>query len=239
MLNVFISGLERQSGKTLVCAGISATMQSLSYSTSVYKPIQTGAEVVDRQKFSPDLAFIRTIDSNILTKSSFLMSDTSIPMVSAYKAKVNINVPEIINTFQSISNITECNIVEGCNSISTLIAEGVTEADIVKDLKLPLILVINPTISTIDNVISGINYINSKKIPLHGVVITQYNENSDKLEHKYFPQILKDILGLNILGILPDYVNLETLPAEILIADILTKFNLEEIFKVKIAKLTN
>ena len=43
MLNVFISGLERQSGKTIVTAGLAATMQSLSYSTSVYKPIQTGA----------------------------------------------------------------------------------------------------------------------------------------------------------------------------------------------------
>ena len=65
MLNVFISGLERQSGKTIVTAGLAATMQSLSYPTSVYKPIQTGATELNGFKSSPDLALIKRVDSNI------------------------------------------------------------------------------------------------------------------------------------------------------------------------------
>ncbi len=40
MLSVFISGFESQTGKTIVTAGLAATMQSLSYSTNVYKPIE-------------------------------------------------------------------------------------------------------------------------------------------------------------------------------------------------------
>jgi dethiobiotin synthetase len=237
MLNVFISGIDMQTGKTLVSAGLAATMQSLSYSTGVYKPIQTGASVYNGEKFSPDLAFVKNMDSNINTSVSFLISGKSTPLVSAYSDKVAIDTKEIIDKFQMLSNINECNIVEGCNSISTLINDSLTEADIIKDLRLPLVLVVNPTKSTIDNVVTTLNYINTKKINLLGIIINQYNENSESLEQRYFPQIVKDIVGGKLLGTLPDYVDIKTLPAEMLIADILTRINLEEIFRVKIAKL--
>ena len=67
MLNIFISGLEPQTGKTLVASGIAATMQSLSYSTSVYKPIQTGAKILNGFKSSPDLLAIKRVDPDINT----------------------------------------------------------------------------------------------------------------------------------------------------------------------------
>jgi dethiobiotin synthetase len=239
MLNVFISGIESKSGKTLVVAGLTATLQSLSYSTSVYKPIQLGVKEVDGKKISPDFEFIKSIDSNINTVSSFMLSDTLNPIVSAYKEKIHIEPQEIFNSFQSLMNLTECNVVEGCNSISSLVAENLTEADIVKGLRLPMVLVVNPTKTPLDRFIPFLNYINSKKVQFLGVIVNQYNENSDNLEHKYFPQILKEILGVKVLGVLPDYIDIQTLPPEILIADILTKFDLEQIFRTRIAKLND
>ena len=47
MLSIFVSGLNKHTGKTIVTAGIAGTMQSLSYSTSVYKPIETSGVEVD------------------------------------------------------------------------------------------------------------------------------------------------------------------------------------------------
>ena len=61
MLNIFISGLERQSGKTLVSAGLAGTMQSLNYSTRVFKPIQTCAKDLNGFSQSQDLAFVKRI----------------------------------------------------------------------------------------------------------------------------------------------------------------------------------
>ena len=42
MLNLYVTSANRKDGKTFLTAGIAATMQSLGYSTSVYKPVQTG-----------------------------------------------------------------------------------------------------------------------------------------------------------------------------------------------------
>ncbi len=239
MLNIFISGLEPQTGKTLVASGIAATMQSLSYSTSVYKPIQTGAKILNGFKSSPDLSAIKRVDSNINTLSTYMISGSGAPFVSAYEDKVSISIDTIFNEFRSMSNLTECNIIEGCNSIASPIAEHMTELDIVRGVRVPLILVVNPSKTSIDKVLMGLNYISSNKINLLGIIINQYNENSENLEEKYFPQILKEYSGVNVLGVLPDYGDLSKLAPEVLISDILNNVQLEDIFRIRIAKLYN
>ena len=60
MLNLYITSANRNDGKTLLSAGLAATMQSLGYKTSVYKPIQTGGKELNGFMQSPDLTFIKT-----------------------------------------------------------------------------------------------------------------------------------------------------------------------------------
>ena len=47
MLDVFITGSQNDTGKTIVTAGLAATMQSLGYSTGVYAPVQKGGLAKD------------------------------------------------------------------------------------------------------------------------------------------------------------------------------------------------
>lgn len=237
MLNVFISGLEPKTGKTIVTAGLAATMQSLSYSTCVYKPIQTKAEMLNGFKVSPDLALIKRVDSNITTSSTYLLKSSASPLVGAYEDGVKIDVNTIFLEFQAASQLTDCNIVEGVNSISTPIAQYLTEIDIVKSLKLPLILVVNPKKTPIDNVITALNFIQASKVNFLGVIINQYNEDSEILEEKYYPQILKEYTDVKILGMLPDYGKISLISPETLISDVLNRLELESIFGLEIAKL--
>lgn len=237
MLNVFISGLEPQTGKTIVTAGLAATMQSLSYSTCVYKPIQTKAEMLNGFKVSSDLALIKRVDSNITTGSTYMMKSSAPPFVSAYEDGFKIDISSILTEFQGFSQMTDCNIVEGSNSISTPVAQYMTEIDIVKALRLPLVLVVNPKKTPIDNVITGLNFIQNSQVNLSGIIINQYNENSQSLEEKYFPQILKEYTEAKVLGMLPDYEKISLITPETLIADILTNVDIESIFGLEIAKL--
>ncbi len=236
MLNVFITGLTPKSGKTIVTAGLAATMQSLSYSTSVYKPIQLCAQTDGGGvRSSQDMALVKRFDPNITTLATYYLSGGASPFVGAYEDGVKIDLNIIRNEYQSAMKITECNIIEGGNSISSPIIEYVTEIDIVKTLRQPLVLVVNPVKSTLDDVIAGLEYIKFHRVNFAGVIVTQFDENSENLEKKYFPQIIKQFSDAKILGVLPDYG--ENIQPEVVISDILTKVNLEEMFGVKIAKL--
>ena len=72
MLNLYITSANKKEGKTFLTAGLSATLKSLGYSTSVYKPIQTNC--IENNGFvqSSDLTFIKTIDPFINTHFSYL-----------------------------------------------------------------------------------------------------------------------------------------------------------------------
>ena len=177
MLNVFISGLTPNSGKTVVTAGLAATMQSLSYSTSVYKPIQLRAGTELGTRSSGDLAVVKSFDPNIKTLSTYFLSGSCSPFVGAYEDGVKIDLNIIRNEYQNVLENSECNIVEGGNSISSPIMEYVTEIDIVKTLRAPLVLIVNPFKSSIDSVISGLEYIKFHRVNFAGIIITQFDEN--------------------------------------------------------------
>lgn len=239
MLSIFISGLVKQSGKTLVTAGLAGTMQSLCYSTSVYKPVQTNAVVVNDIPVSQDLQAINNIDSNIKTSASYVFQSPLTPLVAAYVDNSKIDVSKIYNDFQANITMTECHIVEGANSVFSPIDEHRTEADIIKSLGLPLLLVVNPKMSAIGDVIAGINFVKTEKVNLLGVIVNDYDDNSENLEEKYFPQLIKEYTDVNILGLIPHYDSVRQLAPETLIADILNKVSVEEIFGLKIAKLNS
>lgn len=238
MLSVFISGLSKHSGKTLVAAGLAGTMQSLNYSTDVYKPVQTGAYSLNGFLKSSDLTFIKKIDSNIRTFSTYAFVSSKTPLVASYEASnTRIELNTIYNDYHSNIKMTECHIVEGSNSIAAPVGDKITEADIIKTLGLPLLLVLNPEKNSVSDVLSGISFIHSQKLNFLGIIVNDYNENSKDLEEKYFPQIIKEYTGANILGILPHYESLETLTPDTLISDVLNNVKLEEIMGLKIAKL--
>ena len=231
MLSVFISGFESQTGKTIVTAWLAATMQSLSYSTNVYKPICMNSESVSW------LVFIKKVDSNISTEVSYVLKSNLSPFVGAYEEGLNIDVNTIFSTYQACAQIKDCNLIEGTNCISTPVARNMTEIEIVKMLKLPLVMVVNPKKTSIDKVISGLRYIQSERVEFLGVIINCFDENSENLEEKYFAEILKEFTDVKILGYLPDYGDISTLAPETLIADVLNNIDIEKVFGLKIAKL--
>ena len=237
MLNVFISGVEKQSGKTLVCAGLAATMQSLSYSTCFYKPIQSNAIDMNGFKSSPDLSLVKNFDTNISTQSTYVLEGGNSPFVASYEDNIKIDINTIITEYRSLSATSDCCIVEGSNSISTPVEQYLTELDIVKALKIPLVLVINPKKNSLDAVISAIKYIQSEGVNMLGLIFNQYDVDCKNIEEKYFPQIIKEYSNSDILGYLPNYEDIENLQPEMLIDDVLNKINIEEIFRLKIAKL--
>jgi len=233
MLSVYIAGLKKGTGKTLLSAGLAGTMQSLNYGVSYYKPIQTGTNLLN-----DDTEFVNKIDSHVKTDSTYKLQSPSNPLIGAFNEGIkHIDSMTIMHDYKQNIMMTECHIVEGNNGISSPFDEKKTEINLIEQFCLPVILVVNPNITKIDEVIAGVNYIHSNHVTLSGIVINDYNENSSDLEMKYFPHLVKEFTGAKILGTLPHYENFENLSPQRLISDILNRLNIEDIFSLKIAKL--
>lgn len=237
MLELFVSGAEKNSGKTFITAGLAATMQSLGYSTCVYKPVQTGA--IEKSGFiqAPDLAFIKFIDPYIKTYFSYLLKNNEIPAIAAELEHTDINKEIIYQDYLSIKKEFECIISDGTMGLATPLSDGFLEQDLVKMLEIPVLMVVSPTENSVNNTLVNINQAVSSGVKLRGVIINDCPEIIHDLSIKSMPKLIEKYTDTKILGVMPHIENLKKINPNDLISNVLTGIDIESVFNVKIAKL--
>lgn len=237
MLDIFITGAGKNSGKTFITAGLAATMQSLSYDTGVYVPVQTGAFEKDGYVRAPDLVFVKNMDENIKTYCSYLFKANDLPLIAAAKANQTIERNVILEDFHSIRNRFECMLIGGTNGIATPLGADFLELDLIKALKVPFLLIVSPYTSTISDVLALINHAKSQKAEIRGVIINDCPYNTEDENIRNFPKLIEKYTDTRVLGVIPHIEDLENLNPNDLIGYILAGVDLERVFNIKIAKL--
>ncbi len=237
MLELFITSSERNSGKNYVTAGLAATMQSLGYSTGVYKPVECG--VAEKNGFiqSVDLSYVKFIDSNVKTYFSYLLKSKGSPVVAAAKENSVIDKEIILKDYQNLSDLNDCLITCGSDGLAIPYGKDFLEEDLSKYFNIPLLIVVSPKISSINNIILTINYAEAAGLNLRGVIINDYPSDNSDLNIKLMPGLIEEYSNTKVMGILPECENPKAVNPNDLIENILNGVDLEGIFQIKIAKL--
>lgn len=235
MTSLFITSGNRKDGKTFVSAGFATTMQSLGYSTSVFKPIQTRGIDINGFTQSPDLTFIKTMDPYINTHFSYIFKSNKEPLISAELDNKQIDLDLIVNDYSRILNSSDCTIIDGECGILSPIAPSIQTIDIVKKMQVPLLIITKPNEESINNVLMTINTAQEKGILVRGVILNNITENCPKATLTNITRIIEEYSNVNILGLIPNLG--EKFKPEDLISGILNGVDIESVFNVKIEKL--
>lgn len=235
MLDVFITG--QNPSKTLVTAGIAATMQSLGYSTGVYMPVHTAGDDEQIGLRAHELRYIKNVDNNIKTYFSYLLRSNDIPLIAAAKDNIAIKPNVILEDFMSIRRKFECFILGGVGGIATPIAENFLEIDMIKLLDIPVVPVISPYCSSINDILIMINHAVVKNVKINGVIIADCPNRTSDPNILNLPKMIEKYTDTRVVGAFPKIDNWRELNPEDLISYVLTGVNLENLFKLRIAKL--
>ena len=235
MLNLYITSGNKKDGKTFLTAGLSATMKSLGYSTSVYKPIQTNC--IEKNGFiqSSDLAFIKTVDPFINTHFSYLFKSNAEPLIASENENEIIDIELIYNEYNRIIEHSECTIIDGDSGLLSPIAPSLQNIDLIKRLQIPTLFVISPREDSINDTLLSIYAAQEKGVSIRGVIINNIVENCSKSMLTAITRVIEEYSNVSILGLVP-HLGEKVLPED-LIAGILNGVDIESVFKVKIAKL--
>jgi dethiobiotin synthetase len=239
-MNIFITGTGTDVGKTFVTAGIAAVMQGLGYKTSIYKPVQTGCIEEEHALIAPDLKFAQLMDSNINIKSTYNFINPVAPSLAAMLENVRINKNDILMDYRDLCKKSDFVLVEGAGGILTPVCQNFLIRDMIKFLNLPVLIVARPDLGTINHTLMTIEAARNFGIDIIGVVISDYPENTDDISIKTAPSIITEISGINVLGVLP-HINANISDSnfpELLIEEVLSTINIQEIFKINIPKLS-
>ena len=235
-MNIFITGINNKSGKTVISAGITAVMQSLGYKAGVYKPIQTGA--IDKGKYliSPDLSFVKMLDPYIKTHSTYMMVSKATPIIAAEIENLKIKLDEIEKDYNILQKSTDTLIVESTGGLMTPLNKGIFSIHIPIMLKLPILFIVNPAENTINNYLNEINTAKSANAKILGVIINKFTVYSENPDIKAFPALIEEYTDVKVIGLVRNFKE-KSVQSNILFNEILNGIDLEDVFQIKIPKL--
>ena len=236
MLNLYITSSEKHIGKTFVTAGIAATMQSLGYSTSVYKPIQTAGKEINGFMQSPDLTFIKSIDPYINSHFSYLYKSDLEPIIAAESDNETIDTDYVNNEYKRIITVSECTLLDGDSGILSPIAPNLLVADMIRKINIPILIVTEPGANAVNNTFMTIAAALEKGIEVRGVIINNIKNDCPKELLNAMTRTIEEFTNVKILGLIPHLVNYNP---EDLITAILNGVDIESVFRIRIAKLSD
>lgn len=238
MLELYVTASEQNSGKNLITAGLSATMQSLGYSTGVYKPVECG--IVQKNGFnqSKDLAFINYCDPNVKTAFTYQFASNSNPLLASFNEKITIDDDLILKDYLNFSSFLECSIIDGGDGLAIPYAKNIVEEDIIRKTNAPLLLVVSPKVASINSILISINHAIASNLNVRGVVICDYTNDTENMDAKLTPNLVEAYSNAKILGTLPTFDNNKEIKPSDLISSILTNIDIEKVFDIKIARLS-
>lgn len=238
-MDIFVTGTDTDVGKTVITAGLSAVMQSLGYDISVFKPFQSGAIVEENRLISPDLSFVNKIDPNIKTKYSYILKAPTTPSVAADLDGVEIDPQRVLKDFSLLRQNSDIVITEGAGGLLVPINGELLMSDIIKALNLPVVIVARASLGTINHTLMSVKIAQTLGLNVLGVIINRYPLDSDDEAIKTAPSLIRKFSGVKLLGIIPEIADMDdSLNAEMLIDLIINNLNLEEVFNMKIPKLS-
>ncbi len=203
MGSLFITGTDTDVGKTYVTAGLAVYLRKSEIDIGIMKPFAAGNAQKKGFK-SEDVEILANAaqvkDSESLLNPQFFPIPAS-PYTAWKNLKIKPKVKSVLASFKKLSQIHSSVLVEGMGGMMTPILKDYFISDLIKDMKIPAILVTRTKIGTVNHTIMTTNMCKQYKIPVKGIVINDFD--SDGYNPKELTRDLKNLTGTPVLGTIP------------------------------------
>jgi len=201
--SIFITGTDTDVGKTYITAGLAVSIRKMGIDVGVMKPFAAG--IAQKKGFkSEDVEILSTAaqvnDSENLVNPQFFPIPAS-PYTAWKNLKIKPKIPGILSSFKKLSKLHKMILVEGMGGMMTPILKDYYVANLIKEMKIPVVIVTRSKIGTVNHTIMTVMMCEKYKIPIKGIIINDFD--SDGYKTKELTRDLKNLLGVPILGSIP------------------------------------
>ncbi len=201
--SLFITGTDTDVGKTYITAGLAVTFRKMGIDVGVMKPFAAGTAQKKGFK-SEDIEILSNAaqvnDPENLVNPQFFTIPAS-PYTAWKNLKIKPKINSVLSSFKSLSKIHSMMLVEGMGGIMTPILKNYFVTDLIKDMKIPAILVTRTKVGTVNHTMMTVKMCEKYKIPIKGIIINDFD--SDGYKTKELTRDLTSLTGVPILGSIP------------------------------------
>jgi dethiobiotin synthetase len=200
---VFITGTDTGVGKTAVAAGIAGALRQRGYRVGVMKPVQSGAAIRNGKLYSQDAEFMINAacshnDRELV--SPVLLREALAPAVAAKIEGRTVDLDLIKNAYMELERLNDLMVVEGAGGIAVPVKDKILISDLIALLDIPIIIVGRPGLGTINHTLLTVEHAKRSGISIIGIVLNNYTGG---LAEKTNPEIIEELTGIPILGVIP------------------------------------
>jgi dethiobiotin synthetase len=195
MSGIFITATDTGVGKTYFTCLLAKQLRDNGYDVGVMKPISCGPDsdndailIKNKLKLKDPLELINPV------RLKYPLS----PYAAAQKSQTKINLKKIFLAYKELSKKHDYLLVEGVGGVLVPIHEDYYVADLIKDLKVPAIIVARAGLGTINHTLLTIEALKKRKVSILGVVLNQYM--SKDLSRQDNGEIISKLTGVKVFG---------------------------------------
>lgn len=200
---LYMLGTGTDVGKTYITALWLKKLRESGHDVAYYKAAVSGAPSISES----DAGYVKQVaglsqDENTLL--SYIFDEAVSPhLASRHEGKV-IDRTVVNQNFYNVANTHAYTTMEGSGGIICPLHVTDTELymleDVVKDLRLPTIVVATAALGTINSTVLTIHYLQSKGISVKGIIVNQYTGNPMEVDNCVMIERLTGIPVLDRVG---------------------------------------
>ena len=204
---VFVTGTDTGVGKTWIAAGITAVLRRWGMSACYFKPVQSGCPEENGRLVPTDARFAQELAG--LTEPLELLTPITLrlplaPGVAAAREGISVDLDRITRARTDLADRYNLLVTEGAGGLYVPLRDtDFLVLDMIKWLKLPLIVVARAGLGTINHTVLTVKAAQHARVPVAGVVINRYPEKPSLAEETN-PEVIAALTDVPILGKVPE-----------------------------------
>lgn len=204
---IFITGTDTGVGKTLVTAALALHLKRCGQSVGVMKPIETG--VSSARETQSDAGRLRAIidsEEPLGAIRPYSFAQPIAPLAAAQVERQTINPDTIKKVYRLLSTRYDYMVVEGIGGIRVPITPKVSVTELIKSLRLPVVVVGRSGLGGINHALLTIEALQRIRIPILALVLNQTESARSalaRLQERTTLEFLRNQAGVPVLGPLP------------------------------------
>ena len=227
---VFIIGTDTDVGKTIVTAGLVHVLRKRGINACSFKAVLSGGIRENGRLIPGDTKLVKevcNIDEEYGLMNPYCLETPVSPHLAARLEGVKISRERILNTYKRLSEKYQFIVAEGAGGIIVpIIDRSYFIYDLIKDLKMPVIIVARADVGTINHTALTVRFAQSIGLDIKGIIINRCTEEvyvNDNIE------TIKEITNKDIIAAIDDLKNFEAEDFKGLKAEFEKKVDLERI----------
>ncbi len=197
---LFITGTDTGVGKTILAAGLAASLKNSGIDIGVMKPVETGFSA--RTSDAVFLKKMAGVKDSLDSICPYRFKNPLSPFTAAKIEKVSIRLERIARAYEGLLQNHQSLLVEGAGGLLVPITRQKMMADLALYLKLPILIISRTGLGTINHTLLSVEAARQRGVEVAGVIFNHLSPRMG-LAEKTNPSVMAHFLDVPILGEVP------------------------------------